>query len=279
MKKLLFYLALFLFLGIFLFSGYRIYDKMIVYKQIEEVYDDLAELVVQTFPPMMEAEPVESGEGGTHSALEGCEAPTEETEAVAEEPSPYADVVAPIQVDFETLCAINPDVVGWLYCEGTVINYPVLKGETNDTYLYHRYDGAYSSGGSIFMDYRCESDLSDGYTIIYGHNMLADSMFNCLDYFRKQDYLEEHSRFFYLTPSGENYCFEVICSNLTAYKDELRLFEVRDEERNLELIRKDADADTGIEANNEDHLVLLATCTYDFHNAKYTLLCKAMKLG
>jgi len=252
---------------------------MMVYEEIEDAYDDLAELVVQTIPPVTETEPTESEEHVTHSVPEGGEAPTEETEIVTEESSPYADVVSPIQVDFETLCAINPDVVGWLYCEGTVINYPVLKGESNDTYLYHRYDGTYSSGGSIFMDYRCESDLSDGYTIIYGHNMLADSMFNCLDYFRKKDYLDEHSRFFYLTPSGENYCFEVICSNLTAYKDELRLFEVRDDERNLELIRKDADADTGIEANNEDHLVLLATCTYDFHNAKYTLLCKAIKLG
>ena len=28
----------------------------------------------------------------------------------------------PIQVDFDHLKAQNPDVVGWLYCEGTPIN-------------------------------------------------------------------------------------------------------------------------------------------------------------
>ena len=42
----------------------------------------------------------------------------------------------PIQVDFDHLKAQNPDVVGWLYCEGTPINYPVMQGRTNDDYLY-----------------------------------------------------------------------------------------------------------------------------------------------
>ena len=278
MKKTLFFVLAILFIGVFLYSGYKILNKMNEYKEIEDAYDDIAELVVQTVPTDRATEPVATVDTNSPTEMESA-AETENLEEEGQRDPYYLNMVCPISVDFETLLKINPDVVGWIYCEGTAINYPVLKGESNDTYLYTRYDGTYSSGGSIFMDYRCARDFTDDYTVIYGHNMLADSMFNCLDYFREQSYLEKHSRFFYLTPSGQNYCLEVICANLTAYKDELRLFELRDDERNLDLIRSEAEADTGIEASNDDRLVLLATCTYDFKNAKCTLLCKAFPIG
>lgn len=277
MKKIVFYGILVILVGVFVYSGYRLLNKMGEYKQIEDAYEGIAELVVQAVPTTQRDEPEEPSDSLPAESRPG------QSEREWEEPdtgndNPYDGISVPIVVDFETLCKINPDIVGWIYCEGTVINYPVLKGKDNDTYLYHQYDGTYSSGGSIFMDYRCKDDLSGDYTVIYGHNMLADSMFNCLDYFRDEDYLREHSRFFYLTPSGKNYCLEVACVNLTAYKDDLRLFELRDDERNLELIRSEAEADTGIELTNEDQLVLLATCTYDFKDAKCTLLCKAIEL-
>lgn len=274
MKKIIFYIFLFLFLGVFLYSGYRLLDKMLVYKQIDDTYDNIAELVVQTVPTTAKVE-ADQEQGTTAPAEQSEHDDLQQDEEDSTEPAiPGLDVTVPIMVDFETLCEINPDVVGWLYCEGTSINYPVLKGESNDTYLYHQYDGSYSEGGSIFMDYRCAGDFSDDYTVIYGHNMLADSMFNCLDYFREQEYLEEHSRFFYLSSDGKNYCLDVICTNLTAYRDDLRLFELRDDERNLELIRSRAEVDSGIDVSNEDQMVLLATCTYDFKNARCTLLCK-----
>ncbi len=261
---------------VFLYSGYQLFMQYRKYAQIEEAHSDIIQMVVQTVPTQATDVQVEDEKNIDNAGILS-EKLDQSTEQQPTETRPQVHV--PIAVDFTTLFNINPDVVGWIYCEGTSINYPVLKGEDNDEYLYHQYDGTYSSGGSIFMDYRCESDFTDDYTVIYGHNMLADSMFNSLDYFRQQNYLEEHSRFFYLTPSGKNYCLEVICTNVTAYKDDLRLFELRDDERNLDLIRSKAETDTGIEADNEDHLVLLATCTYDFKNARCTLLCKAIEIN
>ena len=32
-------------------------------------------------------------------------------------------------IDFDALRKINPDIIGWLYYEGTVIDYPVVQGE------------------------------------------------------------------------------------------------------------------------------------------------------
>ena len=106
----------------------------------------------------------------------------------------------PITVDFEGLLAENSDVVGWIYSEGTQINYPVLRGDSNETYLYHMINGEYNSSGSIFMDFRCNPDLSDFNTIIYGHHMKNGSMFASLHQYIKQDFYDEHKYIWYLTP-------------------------------------------------------------------------------
>ena len=126
---------------------------------------------------------------------EGSGAQAEET--VVHEP-------APITVDFAALLAENPDVQGWIYCEGTPINYPVLKGETNDTYLYRSYTGAYSIDGSIFVDSANRAGFADANTIVYGHHMKSGSMFACLKRWADQAFYEVHPVIWLLTPT-QNY--------------------------------------------------------------------------
>ena len=60
---------------------------------------------------------------------------------------------APIDVDWEALKAVNDDIIGWIYVPGTVINYPVYQGESNDSYLRTNALGEYSVGGQVFLDY------------------------------------------------------------------------------------------------------------------------------
>ena len=36
---------------------------------------------------------------------------------------------------FDELHAVNPDVCGWVTIDGTQIDYPILQGETNLTYI------------------------------------------------------------------------------------------------------------------------------------------------
>ncbi len=284
MKKVLFYCLFALFLGGFLFGGYQIYSKLREREESAEAYTDIADLVVQTVPTATESptesEPAESQGAQTQTGISKPHDPTLEGEKppASTEPIKY-HIPVPISVDFAKLQEINPDIIGWIYCEDTPINYPVLQGETNKTYLRHQYDGEYNYAGSIFMDHRNDPELADPYTMIFGHNMTNGTMFHIFESFRRQKFMEEHSDIFYLTPSGQNYCFRVICSNLTQYKDELRLFELRDETRRLDLIRSKASADTGIEVSPEDQLVLLATCAYDYKNARITLLTKVLPLA
>ena len=87
---------------------------------------------------------------------------------------------------------INKDVVGWLYVPNTNINYPILKGTSNDSYIKTDIYKRKSSAGSIFMDYQNDSKFYDKNTIIYGHNMKNKSMFHNLRYFLNKSFRQKN---------------------------------------------------------------------------------------
>ena len=95
---------------------------------------------------------------------------------------------APIIVDFEVLQTENKDIIAWLHCPDTKINYPVAQSEDNSYYLKHLYDGTANKVGCLFIDYENAEDFSDNNTIIYGHNMKNGSIFGTLDSYKKADY-------------------------------------------------------------------------------------------
>ncbi len=71
----------------------------------------------------------------------------------------------------------------------TNIDYALLKGKTNDTYIHTNYEKKYSFAGSIFLDEDNNSSLTDSNTIIYGHNMKNGSMFANIKKFTDQGLL------------------------------------------------------------------------------------------
>ena len=96
------------------------------------------------------------------------------------------------------LQAINPDVVGWLTIDDTHIDYPVVIGETDMEYVNKDVYGDFALSGSIFMDSDNARDLSDAYTLVYGHHMDNGAMFGDVVEFVNTDYFESH-------PSGTLY--------------------------------------------------------------------------
>lgn len=85
-----------------------------------------------------------------------------------------------IDTDILSLKSKNSDTVAWLKVNGTNVNYPVVHTNDNDYYLKHSFDKSSSQAGWIFMDYRNNIEDFDKNTIIYGHNMLNQTMFSSL---------------------------------------------------------------------------------------------------
>ena len=202
----------------------------------------------------------------------------------AETPEPTAgetEVAAPIQVDFDALRAENPDVIGWLYCPDTPINYPVVQGTDNAFYLHRRLDGSKNSAGTLFMDYRNADDGSEWNSVIYGHNMNNGSMFGTLTDYEAQAYFDAHPELYWLTPE-RNYVIQLAAGFTTAADAELYTAFCPEEAERAHMIETwlaDSDFVSGIVPEPRDQLVTCSTCAYDYQNARYVLIGVLKELG
>ncbi len=196
-------------------------------------------------------------------------------------PTPTPEVASgPIQVDFAALQARNNEVIGWIYSPNTKINYPVVKGVDNDFYLSHTFDGTANANGSIFMDANCDTDLSMHNTILYGHHMNDGSMFASLTDYRQTGYLEAHPVLYYYTPN-QNYLLEVFCCFVTGPDSDVYSFNFSSNEefeRYLESWRSRSNFDTDVQVSGDDHIMTLSTCTYEYEDARYVVMCKIVPM-
>ena len=195
------------------------------------------------------------------------------------EPESEPGEMAPIEVDFDALQEVNPDVSAWIYCPDTVINYPVVYGDGN-FYLHHSYDGTYNASGSIFVDPLNSPGFVDPLTILYGHHMASGAMFASLDCWQAVDYFYEHPVMWLLTPTRD-YKVE-LCSayNTSAYSDTYSYFTAHDSAfaEYLRMVFSSSDVRTGAEADPDSCYILLSTCAYVFENARSVLCGKLVPL-
>lgn len=82
-------------------SGYLIFDYYLDQLKAESAYDELSEFAIPE-----EAVATEPASNST-----------------ADDTTEHPETDSLVSVDFEKLTAEYPDTVGWLYCEGTPINY------------------------------------------------------------------------------------------------------------------------------------------------------------
>ncbi len=180
---------------------------------------------------------------------------------------------APIIVDFDVLCQENQDIVGWLYCADSIINYPVVQGDDNDYYLHHLLDGSENSSGTLFVDFRNAEDFSDWHTIFFGHNMRNDTMFGTLTEYASQEYYDAHPVMYLLTPM-QNYKIELVAGYVTSFNSEIYGIKKSIEERNtlLQTALDKSDFNSAADINDDDQLITLSTCSYEYENARYVLI-------
>ena len=88
---------------------------------------------------------------------------------------------------------LSPDVVAWLTVDDTGIDYPVVQGEDNSKYVNTNVYGEFSLSGSIFMDYRCDPQCADTFTLLYGHRMDGGLMFGDLERFLEKEFFDSHT--------------------------------------------------------------------------------------
>lgn len=189
-----------------------------------------------------------------------------------EEPEETDPTVWPV-VDFDALRAVNDDIVGWIYLEGTNINYPVVQGDDNSYYLKHLFEGDWNSAGCIFLDSRNAGDFSDRHSVIYGHHMKNKTMFSQLDGYKEQAFYNAHPTILLLTPE-QNYKIEVFSGYVANVEDDAWElgFTTAGYADWLTQTQEKSCFESPVEVGTEDRVVTLSTCSYEFDNARFVVV-------
>lgn len=168
-----------------------------------------------------------------------------------------------LRIDWVGLQERNADVIAWLYVPGTNINYPVLAGATNETYLRLNIDQEFSIAGSIFLEENNNADFLDLNTIIYGHNMLNGSKFFDVNRIVSGAINQAEISYIYIyLPDGMVNIYRIIGAHLTDIYSIIYHLPVTELAFLYELILMDNVLDE-IEFNKDDELrvLTLSTCT------------------
>ena len=126
-----------------------------------------------------------------------------------------------MDIDFESLSEINPDVVAWVYVGATKIDYPVVQTEDNEFYLHQTFEGKKNSSGCIFMDWEVNKDLSSPNTFIYGHNMKNGSMFGSLKQFIWNEKTYDKDPYIFVYIPGYIYRYKIFSCKQVASESEI----------------------------------------------------------
>jgi sortase B len=189
-------------------------------------------------------------------------------------------VVVPA-VDFDSLREINSNIVGWIFLEGTPINYPVVQAEDNDYYLFRLFDGRSNPSGSIFMDYLNNPNMRDTHTILYGHHMQDGSMFAALEFYMSQEFFEEHRYIFYITPEREYVILPFAGYTTDVYSSSWQLeFEnCAEMEEWIAERRERSDFVSDVEALPSHRFVNLTTCSMTIADYRYIIVGRIMPVA
>lgn len=168
-------------------SAYMIWKDISIQQKEKKEFEELLEIIEM---PEETTDPASTGMG-TESALNDM------TEPEVTEPEVQTRNLAPL---FEK----NSECIGWIYIEGTNVNYPVMHTPHNpQKYLRKNFDGEYSQSGVPFLDARCSAD--GGTAIIYGHNMKNGTQFSDLKKYLDTDFRNTHLTIEFQTEAGIHY--------------------------------------------------------------------------
>lgn len=218
---------------------------------------------------------------------------TEETQA-SETTFPATEPIIETTVPVETepvilpelaeIYADNPDLVGWITIEGTVLDYPVMHTpENGEKYLYKNINGKFDVNGLPFIEDGCSMDPESDNIIIYGHNMKSGKMFASLMKYAKKDYWEEHPTIRFSTLYEERE-YKIIAAfyDRVYYKYEdcfkfYQFIDAKDEahfEEAISYFKENAEYDTGVTAEYGDRLITLVTCAYHVKNGRFVVVAR-----
>ena len=219
-------LVLIVALAVFLVSGFQLFQIFSEYRAGEKEYEKIQQLAITQEDP--------DAEGG-------------------------------FKLDFDALKEINPDTVAWIrFDEPSIINYPVVHGTDNETYLTKTFEANDNKLGTLFVDKDNTGTFKDKNTFIYGHNMKNKTMFAKLMEYKEKSYWEKYPYFYIYTPDGQEHVYKIYSAGIVKDTSDsyIKAYNTDEEfEQYIALTKEASLYDTGVEVTKDSKIVSLSTCT------------------
>ena len=262
-------------LGTAAFFIWRIADQAMEYKRGDDAYDRMIEQAKGR------GNPGESPDFSGPAGSDGSAVPVKPEQANGTSEDLPSDGEGSIpDINFDALGEISGNIRAWIYLPDTVINYPVAQAENNSYYLYHRADGSRNANGCLFIDCKNRDDFSEQNTIIYGHHMNSGKMFASLVKYADQSYYEEHPVFYLATEQGK-YRLEIFSAYTTTYDSPAYTLKFATKKEHADWLRdiqEKSAIHTPVTVTENDKIVTLSTCAYSFHNARFVVHGKIIRI-
>lgn len=204
---------------------------------------------------------------------------TPEGEIPSGEPAPFV-----VDAGLLALHEENPDCIGWLTIERTMVDYPVMYHPEEENYYLHRdFDGNYNANGCLFLAENCEPETSDN-LIIYGHHMNSGKMFAALEDYKEKKFCEEHPLITYNTLHGKEtyqvlaaFATPVYTGNDFTYYAFTKAEDKGEYDSFIKAVKERSLYDTGVTASYGEKLLTLSTCEYSQKNGRMVVVAKKIE--
>ena len=184
-----------------------------------------------------------------------------------------------VEKEEENLYDKYEDYRGWIKIDNTNINYPIVQGKDNSFYLDKDINKNYLSSGSIFMNY-LNNGFNDENTILFGHHMRNKTMFAQLKKYKEKEFFYGNNDIVIEVENGKVLKYKVFSAYVTDAKDNYIKTNFDDKAQYkefLEDIKNKSLYKSDIDVNENDKIITLSTCSYEFNDARMVVHGKLLK--
>ena len=184
-----------------------------------------------------------------------------------------------VEKEEENLYDKYEDYRGWIKIDNTNINYPIVQGKDNSFYLDKDINKNYLSSGSIFMNY-LNHGSNDENTVLFGHHMRNKTMFAQLNKYKEKEFFYGNNDIVIEVENGKVLKYKVFSAYVTDSKDNYikTNFDDKDQYKEfLEDIKNKSQYKSDIDVNENDKIITLSTCSYEFNDARMVVHGKLLK--
>jgi len=175
-----------------------------------------------------------------------------------------------------------PDLYGWIFIEGTAINYPLVQGTDNNFYLDHSPYRLPLVNGSIFVDADNNPSIMRNFnTVIYGHNLTGGGMFHDVEasfYYNEEKF---RSSYIYIYTLDGVYIYEpfaVYSTQADDYYFRTQFVSTQDFVDFAYYRKSRSIYQTDVEFSATDRIITLSTCTNRETTGRYSLHAKLVQV-